>query len=107
MKRREFSREDRAAMLRRARDERGRILCEGCGTDLTGKRFEFDHTRAEGLVLDKSRKLTPDDGKLLGEACCHRGPDGKTAKDVAAIAKAKRREAAHYRLPAFPESRLP
>jgi hypothetical protein len=95
MSRREFKRADKAAMLLRSRDENGVIRCEGCGMDLTGKRFEYDHTIAEALVVDKSKPLTAKDGKLLGVDCCHRGPGGKTAKDVAAIAKAVRREAFH------------
>ncbi len=93
MKRREFSKSDKAAMLLRARDASGIIRCEGCGMDLTGKHFEFDHVIAEGLVVDKTKPLTIADGKLLGRDCCHRAPGGKTAQDVAHIAKAKRREA--------------
>lgn len=92
LKRREFTKPQKAEMLRRASDEKGRIWCEGCGLNVTGKRVEFDHTIAEGLILDKNRPLTAADGKLLGYDCCHRGPDGKTAQDIADIAEAKRRE---------------
>jgi hypothetical protein len=60
--------------------------------DLTGKAIEFDHVIAEGFFTDKTSKLTAKDGQLLG-VCCHRGPHGKTAKDVKAIAKVKRIEA--------------
>lgn len=95
MTRREFSKAMKAEMLRRAMDEKGRVYCEGCGMDVTGKPIEFDHTIPEALILDKSRPLTADDGKLLGQKCCHRSPGGKTAQDVANIARAKRREAAH------------
>jgi hypothetical protein len=95
VKRREFTKPQKAEMMRRSMDPQGRIRCEGCGCDLTGKALEFDHTIAEALVIDKTRKLTAADGQLLGKNCCHRGPDGKTAQDVAAIAEAKRREAAH------------
>ena len=94
MTRREFTKRDKAVMLRRASDHKGRIRCEGCGLDVTGKPIEFDHTIAEALILDKTRPLTPEDGKLLGKHCCHRGEDGKTSQDIAAIAQAKRREAA-------------
>lgn len=45
---------------------------------------------ADGLQIDKSRKLTADDGKLLGAECRH-APKAKV--DVAVIAEAKRREA--------------
>lgn len=93
LKRREFSKPLKAEMLRRASDEKGRIWCEGCGLNVTGKKVEFDHTIPEALILDKKRPLTAADGKLLGLDCCHRGPDGKTAQDVADIAEAKRREA--------------
>jgi hypothetical protein len=95
MNRREFTKAQKAEMLRRASDERGRIRCEGCGLDVTGKAIEFDHTIPEALVLDKARPLMASDGKLLGQKCCHRAPGGKTAQDVADIARAKRREAAH------------
>lgn len=95
MKRREFTKSDKAAMVRRATRD-NQIFCEGCGLNLTGKRIEFDHVIAEALILDKSRPLTPDDGQVLGYWCCHRGEDGKTAQDVAAIAEAKRREAKHF-----------
>lgn len=91
MTRREFTKSQRGQMIRRASDPKGRILCEGCGMDVTGKPFEFDHTTPEALVLDKSRPLTIDDGRLLG-LCCHRGQHGKTAADVSRIAKAKRQE---------------
>lgn len=95
MTRREFTKAQKAEMLRRAMDEKGRVHCERCGLDVTGKAIEFDHTIPEAMVTDKSRPLTADDGKLLGRNCCHRAPGGKTAQDVADIARAKRREAAH------------
>jgi hypothetical protein len=88
-KRREFTKPVKAEMFRRATVD-GVTRCEGCGLAL--KAWEYDHTIAEALILDKSRKLTAEDGKLLG-SCCHRGPDGKTVQDVKAIAKAKRVEA--------------
>jgi hypothetical protein len=93
MTRREFTRGQKAQMIKRASDAQGNIFCEGCGLSVTGKVIEFDHTIAEALVIDKTRPLTIDDGKALGRDCCHRAPGGKTAQDVAAIAKAKRREA--------------
>lgn len=94
-RRREFTRDQKAAIARRATVQ-GTIFCEGCGLAVT--RFEIDHTIPDALFLDKSRKLTIEDGKLLGIECCHRGPDGKTAKDVKAIAKSKRVEAKHQRI---------
>jgi hypothetical protein len=96
-KRRNFTTADKLEMKRRATDAKGRIRCEECGCVCVAKEglgYEFDHTIAEALILDKSRKLTAADGKLL---CCGRPDschDRKTAKgDVPAIAKAKRREA--------------
>lgn len=94
--RREFSRAQKAQMLKRASDAQGNIWCEGCGLNITGKAVEFDHTIAEALVVDKTKPLTIEDGKALGRDCCHRAPGGKTAQDVAVIAKAKRQEAGHF-----------
>lgn len=36
------------------------------------KPYHIDHTIADALQVDKSRKLTADDGKLLGVECCHK-----------------------------------
>lgn len=96
-KRREFPDRIKVQILKRAMDENGRVRCEGCGGVLKAKEYEFDHTIPEALVVDKSRELTADDGKLLGK-CCHRGEDGKTNADVAQIAKAKRQERGHLRI---------
>lgn len=95
MTRREFSRAQKAQMLKRASDAQGNIWCEGCGLNVTGKAVEFDHTIPEAMVVDKTKPLTIDDGKALGRDCCHRAPGGKTAQDMADLAKAKRREADH------------
>lgn len=95
MRRREFSRAQKAQMLKRASDEKGNIFCEGCHLNITGKAVEFDHTIPEAMIIDKTKPLTIEDGKALGRDCCHRAPGGKTAQDVADIAKAKRREAKH------------
>lgn len=97
-RRREFSRSQKVAMLKRAMDEAGRILCEGCGLNISGKAIEFDHVIPEALILDKHRELGVDDGRVLGRDCCHRAPGSKTASDLAAIAEAKRREARHLGL---------
>lgn len=92
--RREFSDRIKVQILKRAMDLNGRVRCEGCGGVLKAKQYEFDHRIPEAMVIDRSRDLTALDGQLLGP-CCHRGEGGKTAKDVAAIAKAKRRERQH------------
>lgn len=93
--RREFPRSVKAVIVHRAMNDNGLICCEGCGQVLAHKRYEIDHRIAEALVVDKSKPLTAEDGQLLGY-CCHRGEDGKTAADVKAIAKSKRREANHF-----------
>lgn len=92
MARREFTPMVYAEIVRRAMDGNGQLWCEGCGGFIKAKRYHVDHTIADGLILDKKRKLTAADGKLLGIECCH-AP--KTAEDVKIIAKAKRVEAAH------------
>lgn len=90
--RREFTKTVYAQIVKRAMQPNGEIACEGCGLILGKKKFHVDHTIPDGLQVDKSKKLTADDGKLLGVECCH-AP--KTKDDVAVIAKAKRVEAKH------------
>lgn len=92
MARREFTKTVYAQIVKRAMQANGEIACEGCGLILGKKKYHVDHTIPDALFLDKSRKLTADDGKLLGVECCH-AP--KTKDDVAVIAKAKRVEANH------------
>lgn len=93
MSRREFPRSVKVQIVHRATNERGQIVCEGCGLVLGKKPYEIDHSLAEGLVVDKRRPLTAEDGRLLGVECCH---DPKTYQhDLPAIARAKRREAKH------------
>lgn len=98
MKRREFTRAQKAAIVHRAMNADGKITCEGCGLVLGSKPYEIDHTIPEALIADKTRHLTIEDGKLLGKSCCHRGENGKTAADVATIAKVYRSEAKHLGL---------
>jgi len=86
--RREFPRKVRFEIIKRASDEKGRLVCEGCGLVLGSKPWHLDHTIPDALMLDKSRPLTADDGKLLGWDCCHKP---KTAKDVGDIARSIRR----------------
>jgi hypothetical protein len=87
--RREFTKAVYAQIVKRAMLKSGEIACEGCGLILGKKIYHVDHTVADGLQVDKSRKLTVDDGKLLGVECCHKP---KTKKDVEVISKAKRVE---------------
>lgn len=92
MARREFTASVYAQIVKRAMLPTGEIACEGCGLVLGKRPYHVDHTKPDGLEVDKSRKLTAEDGKLLGVECCH-AP--KTKQDVADIAEAKRREAKH------------
>lgn len=101
MARREFTRDVYAQIVRRAMNERGHVVCEGCGLVLGKKPYQIDHTKPDALEIDKSRKLTAADGKLLGQACCH-AP--KTKQDVKVIAQAKRREAKSLGIPKRPSS---
>jgi hypothetical protein len=98
-KRREFTRKQRAQIVARATNrETGRLCCEGCGLVLGLKPYEIDHTIPEGLLIDKTKPLTVEDGKLLGKDCCHRGgPDGKTASDIRMIRKSDRVRDRHTR----------
>lgn len=97
--RREFSRAQKVALIKRAMNGSGWIICEGCGLNITGKAIEFDHMIPEAMILDKSIALSLADGLVLGRDCCHRRPGGKTATDLADIAEAKRREAKHLGIP--------
>lgn len=89
MARREFTKTVYMQIVKRAMLPSGEIACEGCGLILGKKRYHVDHTVPDALQIDKTRKLTAGDGKLLGVECCHKP---KTADDVAVIAEAKRRE---------------
>ena len=111
MARREFTASVYAQIVKRAMLPTGEIACEGCGLVLGKRPYHVDHTKPDGLEIDKFRKLTADDGKLLGVECCH-AP--KTKQDVADIAEAKRREAKHLgikrpkgRIPSPPKSEKP
>ena len=87
MARRNFSRKLRAQIIDRAMNEDGQIVCEGCGLVLGKKPYQIDHILEEALVIDKSAPLTPEDGQLLGQDCCH-AP--KTAERIGMIRKADR-----------------
>ena len=101
--RREFPRRIRAEIVFRATNAAGLLCCEGCGLVLGRKPYEVDHTLPEALVMDKSRKLTAADGKLLGKACCH-AP--KTADDTRRVRKADRQRDKDTGASARPPSRL-
>lgn len=104
--RREFTRDQKEQIVERAR-RNGTVYCEGCGQALKLRCWEIDHIIPEALRpdADKKRKLTIVDGQLLGK-CCHRGEEGKTNKDVATIAKAKR-QYGKANLPSRPKQKIP
>ena len=88
MSRREFDKKTSVVIIKRA-TVNGVVRCEECHGE--AMRHHIDHTDPDAMQIDKSKKLTAEEGRLL---CipCHKE---KTRKDVADIAKAKRREAAH------------
>lgn len=116
MSRREFTRNQREQIVERSK-RNGLICCEGCGLVLGEKPYEIDHIIAEALrpAIDKQKPITIAEGQLLGKDCCHRGENGKTNKDVAQIAKAKRqynranglKTRAKQRIPSPPKSPKP
>lgn len=96
MKRREFSRDVRAEIIRRATNAAGQVCCEGCGyVGLKKHKYQVDHTTPTQILLEK-RKLTAADGKVLC-LLCHKE---KTGEDVARITKAKAQEASRMGLKA-------
>ena len=88
MARREFSRPVYVQIVRRATVSNV-IRCEKCRCAVS--RFEVHHTKEDALEIDKSAKLTAEDGMLL---CfpCH---DELTRPFQTVIAKVKRIEAKH------------
>jgi ribosomal protein L40E len=97
MSRREFPRPVRAAIILRATDAKGRVLCEQCGAECpTQADYEVDHIVAEGMLTDEAANdnrppLTATSGKLV----CRKCHDKKTRRDVFEIAKTKRLEQKH------------
>jgi hypothetical protein len=89
MSRREFTKQVYNEIVKRAFHLKLGFICEGCGLVLGKKTWHVDHTIADAFHIDKSTKLTADDGKLLGVDCCHAQ---KTKDDVKRIAKSKRVE---------------
>jgi hypothetical protein len=89
-KRREFPQSVQVQIIARA-TVGSRVHCENpkCGAWIKNKKWEIDHIIAEGLVIDKAKKLTAADGQLLCISC----HDAKTPGDTSAIAEAVRREA--------------
>lgn len=82
MSRKEFSKAVKVSVIKRA-TKNGNVYCEACGA--LAKSWEIDHVRADGLLGDNLL----DNARLLCRPC----HVAKTKDDVAAIARAKRREA--------------
>ena len=87
MARREFPRAVKVAVVKRATSNSS-VYCEGCGA--LAKQWQIDHRQPDGLLGEP----TLENAQLLGW-CCY-AP--KNAADTTAIAKAKRREAAHLNI---------
>jgi hypothetical protein len=106
MPRRNFTKKQKQQIVERATVDRV-VYCEGCGVALKQGAWEIDHIIAEGLrpEADKQRPITIAEGQLLGK-CCHRGPDGKTNKDVKAIAKSNRQFAGHNGIRTRPVAKI-
>ena len=68
--------------------------CEKCGAKLKVGEGEYDHI----IPLALTGESTLDNCQVLCRPC-HRDPGAKTAEDVKAIAKSKRREALRVRSP--------
>lgn len=102
MARREFTRDVRAEIVKRA-TKNSKVHCEQCG--IVAKTWHVDHTDPDGMQTDKKRKLTAKEGKVLcaGPSSCHAE---KTKTDVAAIAKAKRVEAGNLRISKGPGRKI-
>ncbi len=82
--RKEFPRAVRVAVIKRSTRD-SVVYCEECG--LPAKKFQIDHMRPDGLL----GKPTLENAKLICEICYRI----KNPQDTSAIARAKRKEAAH------------
>ena len=82
--RQEFNKRAKLEMFQRAGGPEN-LRCEGCGSPLRGKLFEYDHV-IECWEMREKRALTAEDGKLLGY-CCHKP---KTAQKAAERAHGNR-----------------
>lgn len=75
------------ARVKVAAYERAKGSCEGCGARLTVGKFAYDHINPDGLTGEP----TLENCKVLCTPC----HSTKTVRDVADIARAKRRQARH------------
>lgn len=91
MARRNFTTRVCVEIKKRARTLRsdGQLGCEKCGA--IGVPLEVHHKEMDAMQVDKSRKLTADDGELLCKPC----HDPITAEQRTVLAKVLRIEAVH------------
>lgn len=87
-RRREFTRDTAAEIMKRVKVETG-FRCEHCNGVVT--KGEIHHKDQDAMQVDKRRKLTAADGEFLCEPC----HDIETAKQAPVLAKVKRQEAKH------------
>ena len=97
MTRREFSKAVKVQAIKRATGADGNQYCEECHA--LAKRFQIDHVNPDGLTGEP----TLENARLLCRPCHAE----KTKQDVADIARAKRREALHLKVPETPKLRGP
>ena len=89
MNRRNFDRATKVAIIKRATRPDRQPACERCGA--VGVKMDVHHKVMDAMEVDKSRKLTADDGELLCGPC----HDPITATQRKHLAKALAREAKH------------
>ncbi len=91
-KRREFSRAVKVEIIRRATVD-GVQFCEreGCRALCKPGAWEINHRVMDAMEVDKSRRLTAEDGELLCSSC-HKA---ETKAQMPALAEARSREQSH------------
>jgi len=109
--RREFDTKTKTEIIERAKDEMGRIRCEGlsyrsperCYAVVRKGEFQIDHIVAEWSVTDKKKKLKASDGQILCEVCY----GIKNPKDTTEYAKNNRMKAKNLGAAAQPKQSIP
>lgn len=89
MKRRNFIRSVAIEIAKRAMRPDGQMACEKCGA--IGGKLELHHLTMDAMEIDKSHKLTADDGQMWCREC-HKP---ETKAQAAILAEALAREASH------------
>ena len=89
MNRRNFTRDVKIAIIKRATRPDRQPACERCGA--VGLKMDVHHRVMDAMEIDKARRLTAEDGELLCGPC----HDPITSKQRKVLAKALAREAKH------------